>query len=225
MLGSVPSVVRLSLQQMGICGTKVMRWEREWEAPAKPFLPTSSYNSDSMTTVATHDSETVCTKNVHTYAHIIPPHINTTQSHALTIDQCMLQLEQWWTQQGEDVREYRRYKGWPEEEEEETSRSAGGAPTATPAPAAAAAGGARLPIARRRMILHDSHRSPSLFHINPLGEYLALVPSLVHDDARLERVNVPGTVSAANWAYRMRPTLEQLAADTHLPPLLRKMVH
>src|SRR5262249_5252482 len=30
-LGSVPPEVRQCLKNLGICGTKVMRWERDWE--------------------------------------------------------------------------------------------------------------------------------------------------------------------------------------------------
>ena len=58
-LGTVPMSVRASLQKLGICGTKVMRWERKWDEPGKPFIPFGDYNADSMTTVSTHDSETL----------------------------------------------------------------------------------------------------------------------------------------------------------------------
>ena len=39
-LGTVPIEVRISLQKLGICGTKVMRWERKWDdEPNQPFIP------------------------------------------------------------------------------------------------------------------------------------------------------------------------------------------
>ena len=45
-----------------------------------------------------------------------------------------------------------------------------------------------------------------------LQDLLALVDGLVPDDAAAERVNVPGTMTAFNWGYRMTPTLGELAA-------------
>lgn len=57
-LGNVPPVVRRKMSELGICGTKVIRWERYWEGD-KSFVPYSQYPVDSMTTVSTHDSETL----------------------------------------------------------------------------------------------------------------------------------------------------------------------
>jgi 4-alpha-glucanotransferase len=57
-LGAVPQDIRNSLTKMGICGTKVMRWERQW-ATDQSFIDPKKYNPESMTTVSTHDSETL----------------------------------------------------------------------------------------------------------------------------------------------------------------------
>lgn len=57
-LGVVPPEVRLCLCQLGICGTKVMRWERYWNEDSR-FIPISEYIRESLTTVSTHDSETL----------------------------------------------------------------------------------------------------------------------------------------------------------------------
>lgn len=57
-LGAIPNGVRPCLRDLGICGTKVMRWERNWEG-THDFLPPDSYAVESMTTVSTHDSETL----------------------------------------------------------------------------------------------------------------------------------------------------------------------
>jgi len=56
-LGVIPPEVRQSLLQLGICGTRVMRWERDWHTPNHPFIPMDKYQKASMTTVSTHDSE------------------------------------------------------------------------------------------------------------------------------------------------------------------------
>jgi len=57
-LGTVPPSVRASLLDMGICGTKVIRWERSYEKE-DAFIPYQDYPALSMTTVSTHDSETL----------------------------------------------------------------------------------------------------------------------------------------------------------------------
>jgi 4-alpha-glucanotransferase len=57
-LGEVPQEVRTCLKELGICGTKVMRWERLWNQ-GEGFIPINAYPELSMTTVSTHDSETL----------------------------------------------------------------------------------------------------------------------------------------------------------------------
>ena len=57
-LGVVPTEVRDNLASLGICGTKVMRWERKWHGD-QSFIDPTEYTSMSMSTVSTHDSETL----------------------------------------------------------------------------------------------------------------------------------------------------------------------
>jgi 4-alpha-glucanotransferase len=57
-LGVIPPAVRVCMHEMGICGTKVIRWERYYNGD-KSFIKFYNYPLDSMTTVSTHDSETV----------------------------------------------------------------------------------------------------------------------------------------------------------------------
>lgn len=57
-LGVVPPEVRSRLTSLGISGTKVMRWERRWQTD-QGFIPPETYPAESMTTVSTHDSETL----------------------------------------------------------------------------------------------------------------------------------------------------------------------
>jgi 4-alpha-glucanotransferase len=58
-LGIIPNEVRPFLKTMGICGTKVMRWERFWNTPQQQYIPVDEYDPESMTTVSTHDSDTL----------------------------------------------------------------------------------------------------------------------------------------------------------------------
>lgn len=57
-LGVVPPEVRACLSKLGICGTRVIRWERDW-LENKNYIPFDKYALDSMTTVSTHDCETL----------------------------------------------------------------------------------------------------------------------------------------------------------------------
>ena len=57
-LGVVSKEVRACLKEMGICGTKVIRWEREWEKNGE-YIPLNEYPPISLTTISTHDSETL----------------------------------------------------------------------------------------------------------------------------------------------------------------------
>jgi 4-alpha-glucanotransferase len=57
-LGLVPNSVKECLYDLGICGTKMMRWERRWETDGG-FIPVEEYQPMTMTTVSTHDSDTL----------------------------------------------------------------------------------------------------------------------------------------------------------------------
>jgi 4-alpha-glucanotransferase len=56
-LGSIPGFVRESLERLGVPGYKVLRWERDWHQPGRPFLPPSSFAAVSVATTSTHDIE------------------------------------------------------------------------------------------------------------------------------------------------------------------------
>ncbi len=57
-LGTIPPEVPRTLKEFGICGTKVVRWQRRWH-DGKEFIPIDEYEPLSLTTVSTHDSETL----------------------------------------------------------------------------------------------------------------------------------------------------------------------
>lgn len=162
-LGTIPPEVRVCLREMGICGTKVMRWERAWNEDGR-YLPISTYLPQSMTTVSTHDSET---------------------------------LTQWWSEQQKEVQQFAQEKRWVYQ----------------------------VPLSQHHLfdILRESHASGSLFHINLLNEYLALLPELVWPDPAMERINIPGTVTDANWSYRLRPSVEQIVNNRELSMLIQRL--
>jgi 4-alpha-glucanotransferase len=58
-LGTVPDFVRASMAGLGVPGCKVLRWERDWNAPGQPFLDPASYPRESAAMSGTHDTETM----------------------------------------------------------------------------------------------------------------------------------------------------------------------
>jgi 4-alpha-glucanotransferase len=58
-LGSVPAFVRESMARLDVPGYKVLRWERFWEEPGRPFCDPATYPSVSLATSSTHDTETL----------------------------------------------------------------------------------------------------------------------------------------------------------------------
>lgn len=163
-LGTVPPEARVCLRALGICGTKVMRWERRWNTD-RGYIDPKEYPAESMTTVSTHDSET---------------------------------LELWWRNTPEEAQLYANTLGW----------------TYTP----------QLSEEQRFAILRASHHSGSLFHINPLQEYLALIPGMTWDNPEDERINLPGIVIDTNWTYRFRPSVEEIVACSCLKEQMKNLL-
>ena len=58
-LGTIPGFVRESLRGLGVPGFKVLRWERQWDEPGRPFIPPADYPLLSVATSGTHDTETL----------------------------------------------------------------------------------------------------------------------------------------------------------------------
>ncbi|MBX9923024.1 MAG: 4-alpha-glucanotransferase [Rhabdochlamydiaceae bacterium] len=153
-LGMVPPMTRPVLENLGICGTKVMRWEKD--AP-NHFIDPKSYKPLSLTCVSTHDSTL---------------------------------LSQWWIEEEQEAKNYAEQEG--------------------------IAYTHSLTQEQRRHILKKSMHSGSLFHINLLSEYLALVPDLVHPNPQEERINIPGVVLSTNWTYKFRCSTEEMISHSGL---------
>jgi 4-alpha-glucanotransferase len=58
-LGTVPDFLRESLNELGVPGYKVLRWERGWHTEGHPFLDPRGFAALSVTTTSTHDTETL----------------------------------------------------------------------------------------------------------------------------------------------------------------------
>lgn len=161
-LGTVPKVVPPVLKKLGICGTRVMRWEKTKEG----FIPLNEYEPLSMTTLSNHDMD-------------------------------LLQL--WWKKYPTEAVPFAEFLHIDYQP--------------------------MLGEMERAKILRASHQTSSLFHINPLQEYLALFPELVSLNPEDERINYPGTQLPSNWAYRFRPTLEEIIAHKGLKEAIASILN
>lgn len=56
-LGTVPDFVRASIAHLGVGGYQVLRWERAWHRPGRPFISPWDYPQRSVATTGTHDTE------------------------------------------------------------------------------------------------------------------------------------------------------------------------
>ncbi|MES2345671.1 MAG: 4-alpha-glucanotransferase [Chlamydiota bacterium] len=162
-LGITPDSTHETLIDLGICSTKVMRWERKWKEDYR-FIPIEEYHPISMTTVSTHDSEP---------------------------------LSLWWKTSPKEAMAFAAFKKWEY----------------TPI----------LTQEQRQEILFDSHHSSSIFHVNPLQEYLAYFPELVSSNPEEERINIPGKILPTNWTYRFIPSIRDLQNNLLLKEFMRKI--
>lgn len=163
-LGDVPSEVRGHMLSLGVCGTKVMRWERDWHI-TQDYLDPQDYEPNSVTTLSTHDSEP---------------------------------LREWWERHPEEAHRWCRDREWNYHR--------------------------RLDTDTHIRLLEAAHSSGSLFHLNPLQDYLSLFPELRWSRPDQERINVPGTLNPRNWTYRYRPLVEELAEHRDLLQTLSSLV-
>ena len=163
-LGDPPPFVHKCMSEYGIPGTKIFRRYRLWKTD-RSFIPFEEYTPISISSVSTHDMETVWL---------------------------------WWKNFPDEAAAYAAFKKWSY------------SPTLTPE--------------QQFEILWDSHHSGSLFHVNLLQEYLALVPELTWENPDDERINFPGTESEANWSYRYKEPLEILLKNEKLKTLFEKLL-
>lgn len=152
-LGVVPDTVRQELEDLGIPGTSVIRWERKWETDGS-FIPHDAYRPLSLSCVSTHDSEL---------------------------------LGEWWTTMKSERTAFCRFMHWKNSK--------------------------ILSLKKRIETLQACHQTASLFHVNLLGEYLAIRDNWCDPDPSRDRINVPGLVADTNWSVRIKPSVEEITSD------------
>ncbi len=108
-------------------------------------------------------------------------------------------LSLWWRDRKDEAKLYCKHKGWSYSPE--------------------------ITNDQLKEILWESHHTSSLFHINLLGEYLALFPEMVWPKLEDERINTPGIMQPSNWTYRFRLSLEEITSNEKLKEAVREVVH
>jgi 4-alpha-glucanotransferase len=158
-LGFIPKIVYSTLKNLGICGTKLPRWQRN--------IKFKNYEPISLTTLSTHDIET---------------------------------LSLYWKKRSykKEIQQICSTNNWPYTH--------------------------KLTYNLRKKILHDTHHSKSLFHINLLQEYLALFKELVFKNEKDERINKAGVVNKKNWTYKFKPSLEEITSNEKLIQDMKEIV-
>ncbi len=158
-LGTIPKEVYLVLKELGICGTKVMRFEKV----GREFTPLDEYEPISMTTLGTHDMEP---------------------------------LQSWWEKNPSESIPFAEFLHIPHRP--------------------------KLGPKERLTILKAAHHTTSLFHINPLQEYLALLPEFT--SLKDERINYPGTNAPSNWTYQLHSQIEEFAGSIPMKEAIQNIL-
>ena len=75
-----------------------------------------------------------------------------------------------------------------------------------------------------QMLLETYAKTSGAWFINPLQDWLYLDSKYYAQDAKTERINIPGTVSPFNWTWRMCAPVEKLSANEKLIGKIKKIV-
>ncbi|MCR4939539.1 MAG: 4-alpha-glucanotransferase [Treponemataceae bacterium] len=111
-------------------------------------------------------------------------------------------LRLWWTEE-KDAEDF--YKAFPPEGEDDAE---------TGASAKIEPGSYSPDVAQ--YLLEKAAESQSIFCIHPIQDFLGLSAEYYDEKPENERINIPGSVTAFNWTYRLPVTIETLQKDTAL---------
>ena len=145
----------------------VVRWKRDWEKPAQPFVDFEDYPEKSVATTSVHDSST---------------------------------LRLWWSTEKDAEAFFEAFP--PEDETIEVGKY-------NPETA--------------KYLLQKVATSNSMYVINPIQDFLGLAEKYYAKDMEKERVNVPGSVNAFNWTYRLPVNVEDLLKDKELISAIKEI--
>lgn len=175
------------LSKMDILSLKVVRWCRDWFTQNQPYVPFEKYPERSVATTSVHDSST---------------------------------LRQWWNTEKQSVQEF--LKLCTEEEIntvfEKTSDKKDELIDTQKTLEEKICDIAARPFTQTtaELVLVKSASCASRWFINPLQDFLYLDNGCYLENADMERINIPGSVSDFNWTYRIPKTVEELSGNSLL---------
>ena len=180
-----------------ILGLRVVRWCREWSKDGQPFIPFADYTPLSVSTTSVHDSST---------------------------------LRQWWEEEKESVKAFIKLNPNLFDLEqnigtEKTGQVAGENSVSDAIPDEIISQLSASPFTPEiaEAILQASSSSQSIWFIPPLQDLLYMKKECWLENAKDERINIPGTVTKFNWTYRMPVSIEELASDKTLINRIQKV--
>jgi 4-alpha-glucanotransferase len=204
-LGAVPPCVPKVLREMEIPGLRVLRWERRWESPGQPYIPLEMYEPLSVACTSVHDSTN---------------------------------MRQWWEEEADRPQLWAMFTKIAEHDAllrsllEDCGRGRGGVEQAPQTvveqqtvaePPSAAEAPKILDTAAAAVLIRAMVLSSSIATVYPVQDLLACHPEWRESDPRDERINVPGTMLATNWTYRMSVDLHTLAKDKGFSALISRL--
>ena len=192
-LGAGLECVSSVLEELDILSLKVIRWSRHWFYADMPYEEFQNYRELSVATTSVHDSST---------------------------------LRQWWNTEKDSVRSFLKMDSafWKKSQTE----SAGSVEENSNSKQTATAekeydwdkinSMAEKPFDSQvaQYVLEQCAKSNSALFVNPLQDFLYLDQAYFMEDQDAERINIPGTVNAFNWTYRIPLSLEELEKNESL---------
>ncbi|MBO4404513.1 MAG: 4-alpha-glucanotransferase [Treponema sp.] len=192
------------LEEFNILSLKVVRWCRDWFTEKQPYVPLKKYPERSVATTSVHDSSTLRQwwntekQSAEQFLELFSPEKITALSKAI------IEAEKAPAKKSDSAQ-----PELPQEEKELTQEEAKAFILQKNFSAEIAAA-----------VLKKCAETESAWFINPLQDYLFLDGSYYLENADDERINIPGSVSAFNWTYRIPQNLETLLKNK---PLIQKI--
>lgn len=231
-LGVVPACSDRVLAEMGIPGLDVVRWKRDWQSGT--FLPAENYRLNAVAVLSTHDTSTAwgwwveeagtvdealviqrCPSRGLDPAFVVSQIFDLVHSSSgrLRFRSDITTEEDLAWRLGRPAAHLKDFLEWFRQSTQEQ-------------PSYAQRVGSSLK-SRQPSWVSDSLdfvlNTPSVFSIQLLQDWLDLNHALPGAPAEV-RINVPGTVGAENWSWRMPFAVEELAFRADTPGIRKKVV-
>lgn len=198
-LGAHLNCLHPVMEKFSIFSLLVLRWAREWEKEKQPFVKLENYPDLSVATTSVHDSSTMRewfeNENESALTFLFDENfLDKNSSNDNFSNEKNSQVKN-------ETEKFSNEKNFNKKFETKKFSSV---------------------IAKA--IFEKAASAKSLWFINPLQDYLYLNDEYYLENARDERINIPGTVSDFNWTYRIPIPIEKLQKDVTLIKTISEIV-